>query len=139
MNDVLSNEQKSYQHVKSITNQAALVQQLIIVILACIIAVVGQHIFHNNKAQSLSIILILLYSIWNLSGFGPQYLAIEELLNRIRAGLSELEYGVSVETSSNMIKYNGNKDKVIIRSLDYSYKNDQVIFHNLNLTFKKMK
>lgn len=137
MNSILSDEQKSYQYVQSITNQAAIVQQLIVVILACIIAIVGQHIFGSNKIQSLSVVLILLYSILNLSGFGPQYLAIEELLNRIRAGLTELEYNVSPKQKPNLIKLDGNTDQIIIRDIDYSYKSNQMIFHNLNLAFKK--
>ena len=139
MNSILSNEQKSYQHVQSITNQAAIIQQLIIVVLACLIAAVGQHVFGSNKIQSLSVILILLYSILNLSGFGPQYLAIEELLNRIRAGLSELGYGVSSEQKPNMVKFDDQTDEVVIRDIDYSYKSDQAIFHHLNLTFEKNK
>lgn len=93
MDKILAHEQSSFIKVQAITNKAALLQQLMIVVLACVIAGISQFLLGTHDSQSLSIVLILLYSILNLSGFGTQYLAIEELLNRIRAGLAELEYG----------------------------------------------
>lgn len=70
MDQILAHEQSSFIKVQSITNKAAVLQQLMVVILACAIAIISQFLLGNHDPQSLSIVLILLYSILNLSGFG---------------------------------------------------------------------
>ena len=106
-------------------------------ILACIITVLGQCLIGTKENQALSLILILLYSIVNLSGFGTQYLAIEEFLNRIRSGLSELEYGKKSTEHPSHVQFDSNKKAIIFKHLSYSYKNKQDVFKDLNLEFKK--
>lgn len=139
MDKILSDEQDSFIKVQSITNKAAVLQQLMIVILACTIAGVSQFLLGNNDSQSLSIVLILLYSVLNLSGFGTQYLAIEEFLNRIRAGLRELEYGKKEKPELPCYQLGGNKDAIVVMEISYSYRGQQPILSNLNLSFKKGK
>ena len=108
MDKILNDEQKTFIKVQRITNQASLFQQFLIVILACIITVLGQFLIGTKENQALSLILILLYAIVNLSGFGTQYLAIEEFLNRIRSGLFELEYGKNAAKNLSAFKFDQN-------------------------------
>lgn len=137
MDKILNDEQKTFIKVQRITNEASLFQQFLIVILACIITVLGQFLIGTKENQALSLILILLYSIVNLSGFGTQYLAIEEFLNRIRSGLSELEYGEKSTEHPLPVQFDSNKKAIIFKHLSYSYKKKQDVFKDLNLEFKK--
>ena len=139
MDKILNNEQKTFTRVQSITNRASLFQQFLIVILACIITALGQFLIGTKENQALSLILILLYSIVNLSGFGTQYLAIEEFLNRIRSGLSELEYGENAAKNLSAFKFDQNAKTIAFKQISYSYKNKQDIFKDLDLKFKKGK
>lgn len=137
MDKILSDEQNSFLKVQSITNKAAVLQQLMIVILACTIAGISQFLLGNNDHQSLSIVLVLLYSVLNLSGFGTQYLAIEEFLNRIRAGLKELEYGKAEQPLRPCYQVDNSKDALGVKNISYSYRGQQPILRGLNLSFKK--
>lgn len=137
MNAVLSDEQRTFTQVQNITNQASLLQQLLIVILACLIAALGQIVFGNNESQSLSIVLVLLYSVLNLSGFGTQYLAIEEFLNRIRSGLAELEYGKKSKIYSDPFVFDASKKAIILEKVNYSYQNKRQIFRDFTKEFPK--
>ncbi|WP_338212218.1 ABC transporter ATP-binding protein [Lactobacillus juensis] len=139
MDKILNDEQKTFIKVQKITNEASLFQQFLIVILACIITVLGQFLIGTKENQALSLILILLYSIVNLSGFGTQYLAIEEFLNRIRSGLSELEYGENATKNLSAFKFDQNAKTIAFKQISYSYKNKQDVFQNLDLEFKKGK
>ena len=139
MDKILNDEQKTFIKVQRITNEASLFQQFLIVILACIITVLGQFLIGTKENQALSLILILLYSIVNLSGFGTQYLAIEEFLNRIRSGLSELEYGKNAAKNLSAFKFDQNAKTIAFKQISYSYKNKQDVFQNLDLEFKKGK
>ena len=139
MDKILNDEQNTFIKVQKITNEASLFQQFLIVILACIITVLGQFLIGTKENQALSLILILLYSIVNLSGFGTQYLAIEEFLNRIRSGLSELEYGENAAKNLSAFKFDQNAKTIAFKQISYSYKNKQDVFQNLNLKFKKGK
>ncbi|MEB3362737.1 ATP-binding cassette domain-containing protein [Lactobacillus sp. R2/2] len=114
-------------------------QQFLIVVLACIIVILGQVLAGTKGNLSLSLVLVLLYSIVNLSGFGTQYLAIEELLNRIRAGLNELEYGKETPAPNLPFKLDGTKNAISLESISYAYHNNQQVFHNLELVFPKNK
>ena len=137
MNDVLDDEQSSFIRVQSITNKAGILQQLIVVILACAIAVISQFLLGKSDHQSLSIVLILLYSVLNLSGFGTQYLAIEEFLNRIRAGLKELEYHKNEKKQPPCFQFDGSKDALAVKGISYSYRGQKPVLTDLNLIFKK--
>lgn len=137
MDKILAHEQSSFIKVQAITNKAALLQQLMIVVLACVIAGISQFLLGTHDSQSLSIVLILLYSILNLSGFGTQYLAIEELLNRIRAGLAELEYGKVEKVPLTCFDLDGSKQEIIINGISYSYHGQHPVLSNLKLNFKK--
>ncbi|MBC6341561.1 ABC transporter ATP-binding protein [Lactobacillus kimbladii] len=139
MDKILNDEQNTFIKVQKITNEASLFQQFLIVILACIITVLGQFLIGTKENQALSLILILLYSIVNLSGFGTQYLAIEEFLNRIRSGLSELEYGKNAAKNLSAFKFDQNAKTIAFKQISYSYKNKQDVFQNLDLEFKKGK
>ena len=139
MDKILNDEQNTFIKVQKITNEASLFQQFLIVILACIITVLGQFLIGTKENQALSLILILLYSIVNLSGFGTQYLAIEEFLNRIRSGLSELEYGKNAAKNLSAFKFDQNGKTIAFKQISYSYKNKQDVFQNLDLEFKKGK
>lgn len=139
MDKILNDEQKTFIKVQKITNEASLFQQFLIVILACIITALGQFLIGTKENQALSLILILLYSIVNLSGFGTQYLAIEEFLNRIRSGLSELEYGENATKNLSAFKFDQNAKTIAFKQISYSYKNKQDVFQNLDLEFKKGK
>lgn len=139
MDKILNDEQNTFIKVQKITNEASLFQQFLIVILACIITVLGQFLIGTKENQALSLILILLYSIVNLSGFGTQYLAIEEFLNRIRSGLSELEYGKNAAKNLSAFKFDQNAKTIAFKQISYSYKNKQDVFQNLDLEFKKAK
>ena len=139
MDKILNDEQNTFIKVQKITNESSLFQQFLIVILACIITVLGQFLIGTKENQALSLILILLYSIVNLSGFGTQYLAIEEFLNRIRSGLSELEYGKNAAKNLSAFKFDQNGKTIAFKQISYSYKNKQDVFQNLDLEFKKGK
>jgi len=139
MANILNEEQKSFTNVQKITNIASLFQQFLIVVLACIIVILGQVLTGTKGNLSLSLVLVLLYSIVNLSGFGTQYLAIEELLNRIRAGLNELEYGKEIPAPNLPFKLDGTKNAISLESISYAYQNNQQVFHNLELVFPKNK
>ena len=139
MDKILNDEQNTFIKVQKITNEASLFQQFLIVILACIITVLGQFLIGTKENQALSLILILLYSIVNLSGFGTQYLAIEEFLNRIRSGLSELEYRKNAAKNLSAFKFDQNAKTIAFKQISYSYKNKQDVFQNLDLEFKKGK
>ncbi|MBA1392751.1 ABC transporter ATP-binding protein, partial [Lactobacillus sp. XV13L] len=139
MDQVLTSEETTFKGVQNITNQAALFQQFLIVILACVIAMLGQYLFGASGSESLSVVLILLYSVLNLSGFGTQYLAIEEFLNRIRSGLAELEYGKSNADSEMRFKYAPAENSVVVENVDYAYDSHRPLFRGLNLRFPKGK
>lgn len=140
MDKILTDEQRTFIRVQNITNQASLLQQLLIVILASSIVLLGQYLFGASESHSLSIVLILLYSVLNLSGFGVQYLAIEELLNRIRSGLHELKYGkIFPDSKKSPYLFDESKKLIVFDQISYSYKSGKSIFKNLTLSFEKNK
>ncbi|MDF7637871.1 ABC transporter ATP-binding protein [Lactobacillus sp. ESL0791] len=137
MDQILTSEQETYQQVQHITDKTALLQQFLIVIVASLIALLGQQFFGSNSGKTLATLLILLYSVLNLSGFGTQYLAIEEMLNRIRSGLTELEYDQANAQATTHYQFVLAARGIVIENLAYSYRSGQQIFANLNLSFPK--
>lgn len=89
---LLENERAAYYRAQAVTDKATVLQQGIAVLLAGIVIALSVFFLGKSSREFLSVILMLLYSIIAISGFGSQYLALEELSDRMQAGLEAIGY-----------------------------------------------
>lgn len=102
------------------------------------IIIMSFSIYSSSHLVSLTTLLILIYSIVNLTNFGSQYLEIFELTDRIKNGLYELDYPVKKETRLSHLKYLPYEKKLTVNHIVFKYKNNSAYtFHDEHLYFKK--
>ncbi|BAH88309.1 ABC-type multidrug transport system ATPase andpermease components [Streptococcus mutans NN2025] len=120
----LTCEKNIYYKIQKQIHLVYLLQQVILVFLIGLILYIGLFNFSSFKQQNLEFILILIYSVLNLSNFGTDFLGGVELKDRLEAALSKLQYG----NNRDIIKQN---HRLIYDGLD-------VIFDNISYCYKKL-
>ncbi|MFM1668667.1 ATP-binding cassette domain-containing protein [Streptococcus mutans] len=120
----LTCEKNIYYKIQKQIHLVYLLQQVILVFLISLILYIGLINFSSFKQQNLEFILILIYSVLNLSNFGTDFLGGVELKDRLEAALSKLQYG----NNRDIIKQN---HRLIYDGLD-------VIFDNISYCYKKL-
>ena len=105
---LLLDESRAYQKAQSFTDRAALIQTVLIAGCSLILleVVVGPE---SNAASMQTALLTLLYSVLNLTGFGPRYLVLHEMADRIHAGLAFLDLEPAVMKTQLQKDNSGNR------------------------------
>lgn len=134
----LDNEKAVYTRLQRRINIFALIQQAFLTLSSVTIILVT-----FNRAThfvSLATLLILIYSIMNLTTFGSQYLEIFELIDRIRNGLKKLDYNPIDKEFKNHLVYNPEENAIKISNLRFKYNDDEnFIFKDSKFNFEKGK
>lgn len=87
---VLGDEARAYRRTQARTDRASLAQQAIVVTLAAAVLWIAPAGGLSGPATQTAL-LTLLYSVLNLTGFGPQYLLVREMLDRASSAVRALE------------------------------------------------
>ena len=99
----------------------------------------------SNAASMQTALLTLLYSVLNLTGFGPRYLVLHEMADRIHAGLAFLDLEPAVMKTQLQKDNSGNRFYVPnglsleFKGVKYRYSEKDVLFRDLNISFPKGK
>ncbi|WHS17557.1 ABC transporter ATP-binding protein [Ligilactobacillus salivarius] len=133
----LDDEYKIYFDLQKKINRATLFQQGYIVTMAIGIIFIAME--KMTASVSLSTILILIYSIINLTNFGSKYLEIFELLDRMKAGLRKLNYPLK-KTKDKKIEFLNDIDRIEFDHLSFKYPNNtKYILNDLSINLPKKK
>ncbi|QMS96998.1 ATP-binding cassette domain-containing protein [Streptococcus equinus] len=119
--DRLNKERDIYYSIQKRINYAYLFQQIILICVIGIIFVLGAT-NSVNHVQNIEFILILVYSILNLSHFGTDFLGGLELRDRLASALSKFGYGVFDSRINNSSVTNLNNN-LILEDISYGYDN----------------
>lgn len=141
---LLLDESRAYKKAQSFTDRAALIQTILIAGCSLILleVVVGPE---SNAASMQTALLTLLYSVLNLTGFGPRYLVLHEMADRIHAGLAFLDLEPAVMKTQLQKDNSGNRFYVPnglsleFKGVKYRYSEKDVLFRDLNISFPKGK
>ncbi|MFT8631591.1 MAG: ABC transporter ATP-binding protein [Liquorilactobacillus ghanensis] len=136
--DKVERERNIYAKIQKKINISGIIQQLFIIIMAIVIIEFAAH--NSSRLVSLTTLLILIYSIINLTNFGSQYLEIFELLDRTKKGLLELNYPVKQVDKKGALNYVVTADNLKVNHIYFKYNNSkEFIFHDTSLLFSKGK
>ncbi len=132
-NDLLDNERKSYFNLQNSIDMCFLLQQVVLMIITCIVFGVSV-ISKNNNYIYVDVLLVLIYSAFNLSDTGKEFLCLMETKDRLCIALDNLEFEKNNNQGVLLIK--DNKRAVTINDLSVSY-DEKLIFSGINLEINK--
>lgn len=112
----LEEEASQYRAVQGRTNVSALAQGLMVVCFAAVLLLLAAH----WRASMATTLLMLLYSILNLTGFGSQYLLMCEMLDRLDAALRALDL-VRVREGSGAVLHDSGAQSLELEGVCYAY------------------
>ncbi|MEG1313212.1 MAG: ABC transporter ATP-binding protein, partial [Bacilli bacterium] len=123
-NDMLEDERISYYRLQNHIDLSFLLQQLLLVIITVLVFSSSIVLKYSNNIF-IEILLILVYSAFNLSDTGKDFLALMETKDRLKVGLNEIEFGKNSKrnTTVNSIPIHSanSKEIVLINNISFSY------------------
>lgn len=135
---LLENERAAYYRAQAVTDKASVLQQGLAVLLAGTVTTLSIFCLGNSGQEFLSVILMLLYSIIGISGFGSQYLALKELLDRMQAGLDTIGYGHDAVVAQTPHYHFDHTGTVLqITDLNFGFGDSTNIFTDARFSFPK--
>lgn len=128
----LENERVSYLELQRSIDYAHLVQQTAITLIS--IGIITFSMFRHNVASlDITVILIIVYSAFNLDSFGKDFLALLEHRDRMDIALGKLEYNRKKESSGeSMWVSRADSDLIQTRDLTYAYRG-KCVLNRVNL------
>lgn len=130
--NLLNDEKNAYFNAQKKIDISHFLLQLSISIITILILTMSI-IFSSGKLIYLSVILILIYSAFNLSGFGKQYLAFLENIDRLEIALEKIAFN-ETNTYRNYVLKNEDSNFIIkIENLNFSYDKNKELLKNINL------
>ena len=135
LDQLFSQEQESYGETQTRTNAVALVQQMTIVAFAAIVLALSSAspLLTNGFETSL---LALVYSILNLTGFGPQYLLIQEMLDRGTSALDALGLYAREEGVDSRV-FDSGAPGIVFDNVSFLYEDGKKPIDSLDLSVPK--
>jgi ABC-type bacteriocin/lantibiotic exporter with double-glycine peptidase domain len=140
---LLSDESRAYLKTQSFTNWAAIIQTALIAGFSLIFleAFIGPG---TSAASMQTALLTLLYSVLNLTGFGPRYLVMHEMTDRINAGLALLDLEPSEaqlhpQEPGGKRAYMPDGLSLEFSHVSYRYSGRGELLHDLSVSFLKGK
>ena len=135
LNQLLMREQESYGATQARTNAVALIQQVAVVAVAAVILGLTRapHLLTGEFQASL---LTLVYSVLNLTGLGPQYLLIQEMLDRGASALEALELSAGRGDGDPRV-FDADAGGIVFDSVSFSYDDGKGTIESLSLRVPK--
>lgn len=129
-----------YRVQKSIYN-IYFCQQILLVGIISFLSLLWVNNFDYSR-NPISFILVLIYSVLNLSSFGTDFLSGIELKDRLNIALSKIHYGI--ETAQHILEIDKREQSIHVRDLSFRFKhtqsdNKEVILDHVNLIFPLQK
>jgi len=131
-NKFLDDERKAYFNLQKKIDFSYFILQLSISIITIAILIMS-FIFSSENIIDLSVILILIYSAFNLSGFGKQYLSFLENIDRLKVALGKIGYNKEYNVEKKELKDANSNFIIKINNLSFKYDTDKEILRNINL------
>lgn len=135
MEELLTNEQKEYFKVQHSINSSNFLSKLILSTISLSILVY----FSYNFKFEISLLLIIIYSIFNLMDFSKTILKFFEITDRLNIIINKIELFDNKNTLENRCKfeYLDSDDILILNNICYKYPNtDKTILNNINISIK---
>ncbi|ACZ00565.1 hypothetical protein CEP89_03905 [Streptobacillus moniliformis] len=130
----LNEEEKSYYSVQKNIVRSNFLLRIFLIFVSGIVIFIG-----FNKKIDISLILIIIYSIFNLNNFGKYILSFFECWDRIRIVLEKIKMFDSKEIEGHLnIKYIDSEDIIVLKDICYKYPDsNEIIFENKSLSIKQ--
>ncbi|WP_241154260.1 ATP-binding cassette domain-containing protein [Streptococcus tangpeifui] len=122
----LSDEKNTYWRIQNHINSIYAVQQILLIMVIGFIFYLGISItsFSPSRQQNLEFILILVYSILNLSSFGNDFLGGIELNNRLNVALEKINFEIPPKSAADrqtFYKKCYEKRDLVLKDISYHY------------------
>lgn len=132
---LFAQEQETYSATQARTNTTALVQQVTVVVFASIVLLLFG-MSHSFAGEFQTSLLTFVYSILNLTGFGPQYLLIREMLDRGTSALEAL--ALSEEKGCDDCRtFDAGAQGIAFEDVSFSYEGGKRAVDSLSLNVAK--
>lgn len=130
----LNKEEKSYYSVQKNIVKSNFLLRLFLIFVSSIVVFIG-----FSKKIDISLLLIIIYSIFNLNNFGKYILNFFECWDRIRIVLEKIKLFDSKEVEKHLsVKYIDSEDIIILKDIYYKYPDSkEMIFENKSLSIKQ--
>lgn len=131
-NNLLDSERKAYLNLQKKIDFSHFFLQVVVTFITIILLVASIKIKELNNINY-SIILILIYSAFNLSGFGKQFLSFLE--NKSRLNLALIKIGYNDKYIYNDVEIIDSKSDIAIslENLTFCYEKEKLILNEINL------
>lgn len=135
-NKLLDTERNEYYKLQRHIDNSYMIQQLLLVIITLVIF--STYIMTQNSSdKNMSVLLILIYSAFNLSSTGKDFLGLMESIGRMNASLEAIEYCNNDKKNNIWIeKKLGKKDILSIKNISFSYAGELGL-SNVNIDIQK--
>ena len=136
--EALQQERSTYVKVQRRTDGMGFAQQTLAAALAMGLVALGNSGVASSTLSQTSL-LMLVYSVLNLTGFSSEYLQVREMADRLGASLSLLEYGrmEQVAASPGVREFNPGAPELRVRELGYAYAKDRPVLEKVSCDFRR--
>lgn len=130
---VLENERQAYSGVQGRIDRLNMAQQFLLTL--CVILLFGWgSMVTRGTVQAITLILVMVYSIMNLSHFGSDLLAGMELFGRLVEALRQLNFNMTDLNQSSSVKQ-GEMAEIRLQNVSYQYKKGEPLLDGYNARF----
>jgi ABC-type bacteriocin/lantibiotic exporter with double-glycine peptidase domain len=132
--NILDTEKQTYLKVQKGIDISHLLQKAVMGF--AVIAILSLFVVWNNESIiNISMVLILVYTLFAFDGFGREFLTTLEYRDKLRVGLDKLEYGEKAVCSGKKLFRETNDPIVELINIGYSYGN-RTLFSGISFTIR---